>query len=186
MTQKNPKARIKSREQVQKALDLRKSGATYGQIGSLLSISKTRAYQLVTEGMSILNIELKESAAQLLEIELARLDGLVAAHWPLKDRPRSAEVLLKVCDRRARLLGLYAPVRIVEEKDEEEPKPIFDFSVLTDEELATARRILEKGLITENLPANGRRLELLSRDKGQNAGIPRKYGDATGTKQCAE
>jgi hypothetical protein len=114
MRQKASKCTIRNREQTLRALELRSTGASYHEIGRTLGISKTRGYQLVMAELSELCEMLKESAAQLLALELARLDAILAAHWPLRAVPRNAEILLRVSERRAKLLGLDAPTKVAE------------------------------------------------------------------------
>jgi len=114
MSQKASRRTIRNREQIQRALEYRRTGATYAEIGHGLAVSKTRAYQLVTAGLTELNADLKETAVALRELELLRLDGIAAAHWPNRANPRNAEILLKTSERRARLLGLDAPAKSVE------------------------------------------------------------------------
>jgi hypothetical protein len=103
--------RIRHRQAVQQALDLRRAGATYLQIGQHLSLSTTRAYQLVRAGIDEVNAELKETAANVRQMELDRLDAIHLAHWPHRANPRNAIVLLRVMERRARFLGLDAPAQ---------------------------------------------------------------------------
>lgn len=60
-----------------------------------------------------------EKAEELRELELQRLDELQAAHWMIATQPlmfaggthKSAGVVLSCIDRRAKMLGLDAPVR---------------------------------------------------------------------------
>lgn len=59
-------------------------------------------------------------AEELRELELQRLDELQAAHWAIATNPmlyaggthKSAGIVLSCIDRRAKMLGLDAPVRV--------------------------------------------------------------------------
>jgi hypothetical protein len=137
--------RIRNRQLIQHALDLRKTGATYSQIARHLSLSTTRAYQLVRAGMDEVKAELKETALNLRQMELDRLDAIHFAHWPRRANPRNADVILRVMERRARLLGLDAPAKIAETIPEGKPSSWSpDLSRLTDEELAQLEAIYTK------------------------------------------
>ncbi len=52
-----------------------------------------------------------EAVEEYRELELARLDALQAAHWPqaVAGSVRSADLVLRVIDRRIKLLGLDQP-----------------------------------------------------------------------------
>jgi len=145
MTQKVSKARIGNRVQMQRALDLRSTGASYDGIGRGMGISKTRAYQLVTAALADLDEELKAMADGLRALELLRLDAIAYAHWERRDNPRNADVILKVMERRAKLLGLDAPTKVAQTTpDGDALPPALDLSKLTDAELAEMKRLYEK------------------------------------------
>jgi hypothetical protein len=145
MTQRASKRSIVNRAQIQKAIDLRSTGASYDGIGRGMGISKTRAYQLVMSGMVDLDEGLKDSADRLRTLELLRLDAIQCAHWPNAHIPRHVDVILKVMERRAKLLGLDAPQRIADVTPESKPeRPALDLSKLTDGELREMQRMYEK------------------------------------------
>jgi hypothetical protein len=136
--------RIRNRRVVQQALELRVTGTTYVEIGRTLRLSTTRAYQLVRAGMNEVNAELKETAAQLRQMELERLDAIHAAHWPKRENPRNAEIILRVMERRARLLGLDAPATTAQTTPtREELQPTLDLSRLTDDQLLQLQSLYE-------------------------------------------
>ena len=58
-----------------------------------------------------LNSRIAEAVTEYRELELARLDALQAAHWPqaVAGSVRSADLVLRVIDRRMKLLGLDRP-----------------------------------------------------------------------------
>jgi hypothetical protein len=148
MAQMAARKRIRNRSVVQRALELRVTGATYVEIGCSLRLSTTRAYQLVRAGLGEINAELTETASQLRQMELERLDAIHAAHWPKRENPRNAEIILRVMERRARLLGLDAPAKIEQtSQTSEELLPTFDPSRLTDNELLQLEALYEKAAI---------------------------------------
>ena len=110
--QKASKHRIRNREQTEKALRLRTAGASYSAIGEALGLSKTRAYDLVMAGLAEANEKVSEAAMEAKAVELARLDAIVLSHFPNRNQPRSAEILLKASKRRSEILGLDAPAKI--------------------------------------------------------------------------
>jgi hypothetical protein len=148
MAQKVNKRSIMNRVQMRRALDLRSMGASYQKIGQGMAISKTRAYQLVMAGFFELDADLKDTAASLRELELLRLDAIVLAHWPARANPRNAEILIRVSERRARLLGLDAPHRVAATTSVgKEPTAAFDPSRLTDDQLAALDSIYAAAIL---------------------------------------
>lgn len=95
-----------------KAVELRKKGLNYSEIGFQFGTSKSQAYSFVQKGLAILRNELRESAQDALVLELARLDDIVKTNYDsaIEDgNVRAQDQLLKVHDRRAKLLGLDNP-----------------------------------------------------------------------------
>lgn len=112
MSQKASKRRVRNRDKVNQALELRKAGASYSAIAEAMGMSKTRCYNLVCEGLADLEATVKEAAEELRRMELERLDALQLALWKGRTNPRVADSLLRIQERRARLLGLDAPQKI--------------------------------------------------------------------------
>lgn len=135
--QKAGKKRIRNREMVGQALELRKAGASYAAIGETLGMSKTRAYELVMEGLRDLNDRAAEVGADVKRLELERVDALLLALWPQRKNPRVVDSILRAMDRRARLLGLDAPTLVAPTTPEGKALPSggLDLSKLTTEQL---------------------------------------------------
>lgn len=119
------------------ALDWRIRGFSYDAIAKKMSISKRDAYRLVSEGLDEARREYQEKANELMDIELKRCDRLVTALQDfcipedeipskleeiqkLPDAERDAaleklfkpslkamDMMEKILDRKARLLGFY-------------------------------------------------------------------------------
>ena len=99
------------------ALEHRRAGKTYRQIAALMGMgpnSQSEAYRLVKSAMDRMRAECNESAAQLRQQELDRLDGI----WePMYEAARAgdekaASACVKISARRAALLGLDKPQQI--------------------------------------------------------------------------
>lgn len=105
--------RVGARERELAAVGLRLQGLPYGAIAARLGTSRGTAHALVLRSLERTAGALGESAGVLREIEVARLDELLAGLWPAAisgDVP-SVGMALRVAERRARLLGLDAPTR---------------------------------------------------------------------------
>jgi len=92
------------------AVELRKSGASYRDIGKSLGISHQAAFGLVDRALKDLNRKQQHATGELRAMELERLDMVQFAIWTrATDSPAhlpSIDRLLRLMERRARLLGL--------------------------------------------------------------------------------
>jgi hypothetical protein len=102
--------RIESARRRLQAVELRRAGATFEQIGQALGCTRMRAWQLVAEEMARLNKERTEAAEGLLALECDRLDALHLVLWPkaMKGDLDAIDRLIKLSARRCRMLGLDA------------------------------------------------------------------------------
>lgn len=94
------------------AVQSRLRGNSYQQIAIELGYAgKQGAYEAVSRG--IRNFA-RESAEEVRDLEVARLDALMHAYWTkaLDGNLPAAEYVLKVMLRRAALLGLDAPRKV--------------------------------------------------------------------------
>ena len=114
---KTPERMVRRPELIQqrrlRALDLRKAGYTYRQIGEECGVSHKTAYTDVAGAMSDLaSIEL-EKADDLRRMELQRLDGMWRGLYAnaADGDPASIRAALGVMERRSKLLGLDAPAK---------------------------------------------------------------------------
>ena len=130
----NPKGQEEvAAERRLKALDLRKVGCSYRQIGTALKVSHEQARQDVMEALAALNALSLASADELRALEIERLD---MAAYAIQAAVRLGDVKainawVRLSESRRKLLGLDAPTRIVDETGK-----------LTDSELV--QRILAK------------------------------------------
>jgi hypothetical protein len=102
---------LTSHERKLRALDLRKAGATYQMIADQLGYGgPSGAYKAVT---SALKATLKEPADELRTMELERLDAMLLPLWRRVQNgdERAVDRVLRIMERRAKLLGLDAPAK---------------------------------------------------------------------------
>lgn len=114
MTQsKTAPARALSLQRQAQALELRRMGKGFAEIAAALGIGKSQAHRLVVAGMEDARQQIAASADDLRVEEVSRLDGMLAGLWPTARKGGVAAVdrVLKIMERRAKLLGLDAPER---------------------------------------------------------------------------
>jgi len=99
-----------------KALELRRAGHGFREIAAKLDISVGRSHQLVTEALEDARTQVAAHTDELRSEELSRLDGMLQRLYPLATAAtpdlQAVDRVLKCMERRARLLGLDAPVRV--------------------------------------------------------------------------
>lgn len=94
-----------------RTLDLRRAGATYQEIADELGYkNRGTAYKALRRA---LGRTLQDSADNLRELEAARLDQLQLGSWKaaMRGDPKAVANVLRVMERRAKLLGLDAPAK---------------------------------------------------------------------------
>jgi hypothetical protein len=101
-----------ARDREVEAIKLRRTGATYAEIAAALGYKEhTGARDAVQRGM---RKALQEPADELRELEAARLDAAQAAIWPdvMLGETKAVLSLVRIMERRAKLLGLDQPIRV--------------------------------------------------------------------------
>jgi hypothetical protein len=95
-------------------LRLRLAGYSHRDIAAQLGVAPSSAYKRVRHALDELNKTNLESAEQLRALELLRLDELLSSLWDtaIAGDLRAVDRVLKVMERRAKLLGLDAPVKV--------------------------------------------------------------------------
>lgn len=104
------------RQAEKRCVQLRLAGATFAEIADQLGYSDASgAWQLYQRAM---DREIQPMTHQIRDEELRRLDRIMSAYWGralgaggAEPSPKAAEVVFKAMDRRAKLLGLDAPVK---------------------------------------------------------------------------
>ena len=106
--------RIRTTEKTLKALELRKRGMNYTQIGEKLGCARNTACRYVLSELENLADKCREEAVHVRDLELQRLDALYLKAWEAVeegDLP-SIDRCLRVQERRAKLLGLDAAEKV--------------------------------------------------------------------------
>jgi hypothetical protein len=109
------KTLARSRQHEQRALALRLDGWSITSIAEDIGLSRGGTHKALTRALERLAVENRHAAATLRDIELARMDKLLEAAMPLATAPngeadvRAMLVIIKIGERRAKLLGLDVP-----------------------------------------------------------------------------
>lgn len=95
-------------------LELRKAGMTYDRIGEALGVSKQAVHKSVTKALREITSKAAESAEEIRNLELIRLDAMLAGLWAQAARgnPGAIDRALKIAERRAKITGIDAPTKI--------------------------------------------------------------------------
>lgn len=118
-TAKQENVHLSALERQRVALELRKQGFTYEEIGTHLGVTRQAAHQMVKRAIKVISEEVHETADDVLQIELQRLDRMLIRLWrqafPKDENAevnhRIVETMLKIMDRRAKYLGLDAATK---------------------------------------------------------------------------
>jgi len=98
------------------ALNLRKAGASYRAIAQQLGVDVSTAWSDVQAELGALRALATTAAEDVRALELQRLDALTAGLFVKATQQggdaRAVMALVRVSDRRAKLLGLDAPVKV--------------------------------------------------------------------------
>ena len=111
---KNKGEKEEAVERKYEAFEFRKSGKSYREIGRELDISSGQAHKDVMWVLKTIIDDHKEDVEQYRQMELERLDEYVKSlDWKKNmGNFKTVEIMLKIQDRRAKLLGLDMPTKI--------------------------------------------------------------------------
>jgi predicted transcriptional regulator len=96
----------------EEAFKLRLAGKSYRDIGKAVGISHAQAERYVKQALKESAGRAAATADELRRLELHRLDELLAALWGQKAEPQVASTIIRLGERRAKLLGLDAPTQL--------------------------------------------------------------------------
>ena len=88
------------------------AGASMTQIAGQVGVSNATVCVDLWAVLAERKASYGENADRWRHLHLGRTEAVILAHWPMRDRPRSAEVIIRALARQARLLGLDAPVQV--------------------------------------------------------------------------
>ena len=114
MAGEQAKRELSGAEMRDKCISLRRLGMSYADVAKEVGLSRGGAYKAVQTALDEIRASYRETAAEVLELELDRLDEMTRA---LSSKvgygdPQAVTAALRVMDRRAKLLGLDAPTKI--------------------------------------------------------------------------
>lgn len=103
--------KLTAAERRRQALDLRRTGASIRQIADAIGCSPSTAHKHIKTEIARLNRESAEDAAIIRSLEAERLDRMALGIWQPATRGNLGAIdrMLRIMERRARLLGLDAP-----------------------------------------------------------------------------
>lgn len=105
----NGQRQLDALERQMTALKRRMSGNTYESIAKELGYATAGgAHKAV---MAALKKTLQEPSDEMRALEVGRLDELLVTHWPNRKQPQITDRILRIMERRAKLLGLDAPAK---------------------------------------------------------------------------
>jgi hypothetical protein len=104
--------RIEAVEKRRKAIELRKAGATFQDIADAVGYSGPGAAHKAVK--VALDEMIREPTLDLINLELMRLDALLMTLFPqaLKGSLGAVDRVLRIMERRAKLLGMDAPTQV--------------------------------------------------------------------------
>jgi hypothetical protein len=105
---------IKQQERATQALNLRREGASYNEIGKAMGVSRERAFAIVKGELEKLAATVNEASEDVRRIELERLDAMQRKAFAkaVEGDTGAVDAVLRIMDRRAKLLGLNTPSEI--------------------------------------------------------------------------
>ena len=106
-------SRVRAAQLEEKCLELRSAGLSFREIARELKVAPATAYKAVARGLAAVNAGCREQAQELRTLEALRLDQMQAALWEqaTDGDVRAIDRVLRIMERRARLLGLDEPER---------------------------------------------------------------------------
>lgn len=113
-TSKTQQRRIEAQERRAKAIQLRRMGYSMGRIAERLGMSKSSVHKTITKAIDSLQKDIEQDAERARAQELDRIDELQSYLWlnASKGNTQAVEKIIKLMERRHKLLGLDAPNKV--------------------------------------------------------------------------
>lgn len=153
MSQTDPST-LTNEERRQLAVNLRKQGNDYQTIGNALGITRQAAHKMVKRALDRIRATTEEDAQTIIDLEAQRLDDIMVTMMveATKAEPDyfAVDRVLKIMERRAKLLGLDKPDKIAPtDPTGSEPMPAVAGYERALAELRALRRDIERSGETE-------------------------------------
>lgn len=103
---------IETAQKQAQAIALRLEGLPYRAIGARMGISDKNAFKHVKNALQRYRQATAETVEEVRELELQRIDELINGLWAQRGNNRVVDTITRLMDRRAKLLGLDAPVKL--------------------------------------------------------------------------
>jgi hypothetical protein len=152
---RSSEARLRTAAQREQAVGLRLAGGNLRAIASQIGISHEQVRRHIIASLDESRARTHEDVERLREQELRRLDSVILALWTSRADPSSAKSIIAASERRARLLGLDAPIKFDTVTTHDTGPAHLDVSTLTTEELLTYETLLQKMAGGAPPPASG-------------------------------
>jgi len=115
--------RVRAADRRSRVYAMKLGGLSFHEIGEKLNVSKQAAYAAFWQVMREVNALTNGNAAEARKLEVERCDALLAGLW---ERARlgshdAANACVRILDRRARYLGLDAPIKTASTTPDGEP-----------------------------------------------------------------
>ena len=110
----NDKGMTRAKAHELEALQLRQAGNSYDKIASKMKMTREGVRNCVKRAMAALSNEVNEAAADVLDLELQRIDVMLLGLWPKAKAgdPAAVDRVVRLMDRRAQYLGLDKAKRV--------------------------------------------------------------------------
>lgn len=110
--QHNHEEKTRTVTKYERIFEMKLAGATFRQIGEQLNVSHVTARKHYMRALAERTAHIDEMKDKHVTVELERLDKLILAHWPNRDKPSHAGIILRCMSTKAQLLGLNAPTKV--------------------------------------------------------------------------
>lgn len=113
-TARTNKARLEAAHKRRRAVEMRRYGCSYTEIASALGCARSTAFGYVSKEIEKLSREAAEDAKLYCVLECERLDALQVSIWgrAMNGDLKAIQTVLRIMERRAKLLGLDAPTKV--------------------------------------------------------------------------
>lgn len=110
----NRVASVVKADRDQEIFDLRLKGWTTDMIARHVGAAASSVNAVIRDEIKRINVQCLETAQEVQNIELARLDELLRAHmqYALKGDVESTSMVLRIMDQRAKYLGIYSAQKL--------------------------------------------------------------------------